>query len=75
MRILVVEDDAALARGLVATFKSHGFAADHVAKGEDAIELEARENYNVIVLDVTLPGMSGFEFSGASAVADRKLPF
>lgn len=61
MRILVVEDDAALARGLVATFKSHGFAADHVDRGEDATEIEAREDYNVIVLDVTLPGMSGFD--------------
>jgi DNA-binding response OmpR family regulator len=61
MRILVVEDDAALARGLIATFKSQGFAADHVARGEDVAEIEARENYSVIVLDVTLPGMSGFE--------------
>lgn len=61
MRILVVEDDAALARGLVATFKSQGFAADHVARGEDATEIEAREDYNIVVLDVTLPGMSGFD--------------
>ncbi|KRB52198.1 MAG: response regulator transcription factor [Pseudomonadota bacterium] len=61
MRILVVEDDAALARGVIATFKKDGYAVDHVVEGEAALDIEASEPYNTIVLDVTLPGLSGFE--------------
>jgi DNA-binding response OmpR family regulator len=61
LRILVVEDDAALARGVIATFKKDGYAVDHVVEGEAALDIEASEPYNTIVLDVTLPGLSGFE--------------
>ncbi|MGH6997474.1 MAG: response regulator transcription factor, partial [Phenylobacterium sp.] len=61
LRILVVEDDAALARGVIATFKQDGYAVDHVVEGEAALEIEASEPYNTIVLDVTLPGLNGFE--------------
>lgn len=61
MRILLVEDDASLARGLVATLRKDGFVVDHVADGEAALEVAAGEPYAVIVLDVTLPTVDGFE--------------
>ena len=42
MRILLVEDDAALARGLTATLRKDGFAVDHVADGAAALDVAKR---------------------------------
>jgi len=61
MRVLVVEDDAALARGLIAALKLSGFAADQESDGEHAAELAVSEPYSLIVLDLGLPNVSGFE--------------
>lgn len=60
MRILIVEDDAALARSLVALLRGAGHAVDHVGTGEDALMVTAGEPYALIVLDVGLPGLDGF---------------
>jgi two-component system response regulator TctD len=60
-RILIVEDDVALARGLIALLKPSGYALDHVKEGGDALALDAREEYALIILDVGLPDISGFE--------------
>jgi two-component system OmpR family response regulator len=65
MRILIVEDDAPLARSIVALLRASGHAVDHVACGEDALMLAGDEPYALIVLDVGLPDMDGF------AVLDR----
>ena len=42
-RILLVEDDLSLARGLVALLRAEGFAVDAVRSAEDALEVEADE--------------------------------
>jgi len=60
MRILIVEDDAALARGIVALLRTAGHAVDHVATGEDALMVAADEAYALVVLDVGLPDIDGF---------------
>jgi two-component system, OmpR family, response regulator len=61
MRALVVEDErkmaALLRRGLV----EEGYAADVARTGEDAIAMARATAYDVIVLDVMLPGLGGFE--------------
>jgi two-component system OmpR family response regulator len=61
MRILVVEDELKMAslirRGLV----EEGHAADVTPKGEDAIWMAEAHPYDVVVLDVMLPGVGGFE--------------
>jgi DNA-binding response OmpR family regulator len=61
MRVLVVEDDAALARGLVAALKFAGLAVDHESDGAQTARLAISEPYSLIVLDLGLPGLSGFE--------------
>jgi DNA-binding response OmpR family regulator len=61
MRVLVIEDDAALGRGLVAALKLSGLAADHVADGTEAAQIALSEPYALVVLDLGLPGLSGFE--------------
>lgn len=60
MRILIVEDDAPLARGIVALLRTAGHAIDHVATGEDALMVTADEPYALVILDVGLPDIDGF---------------
>jgi two-component system OmpR family response regulator len=61
VRVLIVEDELKMAslvrRGLV----EEGHAADVAATGEDAVWLAQAHPYDAIVLDVMLPGLSGFE--------------
>ena len=60
MRVLVVEDETRLAEGLRRGFEAEGFAVDVAATGTDGL-WRARENeYAVIVLDIMLPGLSGY---------------
>jgi two-component system OmpR family response regulator len=60
-RILLVEDDAALARGILALLKNAGHAADGAKDGETALFLAETEPFSLLILDIGLPGMSGFE--------------
>jgi DNA-binding response OmpR family regulator len=61
MRLLIVEDDAALARGMTAAFREQGLAVDHVASGEDALHVVKMEPYSAIILDLGLPDMDGLD--------------
>lgn len=60
MRILIVEDDAPLARSIVALLRAAGYAVDHVATGEDALMVTADDVYALVILDVGLPDTDGF---------------
>ena len=60
-RLLLVEDDHAVARGLVTLLRDQGFAVDHVPTGAEALEIEQLEPYGLVVLDIGLPDISGFE--------------
>lgn len=60
MRILMIEDDAALARGIAALLRAAGHAVDHVATGEDALAVVSSEPYALVILDVGLPDIDGF---------------
>ena len=59
MRLLIVEDDAALARGMLKVFRNDGLAVDHVSCGQDALEVVRMEPYSAVVLDLGLPDMDG----------------
>jgi two-component system OmpR family response regulator len=61
MRILVVEDDAKLAALLRRSLTERGQATDVAAHGEDALWMAGAHAYDVLVLDVMLPGMDGFD--------------
>ncbi len=61
VRVLIVEDDKALADGLTRTLRNSGYAVDHAASGELALRAASEEHFDLIVLDVGLPGMNGFE--------------
>ena len=59
-RILVVEDDPAISRGLCDVLVFNGFAADRVADGNAGCEAALGGGYDLVLLDVMLPGMDGF---------------
>ena len=61
MRVLVVEDEAKLADLLRRGLTAHGLAVDIAATGEDALWMAPATAYQVIVLDLMLPGIDGIE--------------
>jgi len=61
MRALVVEDDVLLAQGLTQVLSRAGHAVEHVATGTLADLLLANEEFALVVLDVGLPDIDGFE--------------
>lgn len=61
MRLLLVEDNVPLADELLADFARQGYAVDWLADGRDALVQGATEPYDLIVLDLGLPGVPGLE--------------
>jgi two-component system OmpR family response regulator len=61
MRVLIVEDDIKMAGLIRRGVREEGLAADVAVKGEDALWMAGSTDYDVIVLDVMLPGIDGFE--------------
>jgi two-component system OmpR family response regulator len=61
MRLLVVEDEARLARALQRGLAAEGFAVDIAATGPSGLDLARHGEYDAMILDVMLPGLSGYE--------------
>lgn len=61
MRILYVEDEQFLAEAVIHLLKKEKINVDHAADGEEGLELALKPNYDVIVLDIMLPKLSGLE--------------
>lgn len=61
MRILIVEDERRLAEALGAIMEEQKYSADVVFNGQDGLDYALSGQYDVIVLDVMLPKMNGFE--------------
>ena len=61
MRVLVVEDERLLAAGLRTGLEADGFAVDVAYTGTDGLWLARENSYDVIVLDIMLPGLNGYK--------------
>ena len=61
MRVLIVEDEIRLAEALGEIMKSQRYTADIVNDGEDGLDYAMSDIYDVIVMDVMLPKMNGFD--------------
>ena len=61
MRLLIVEDDVPLASGLRRILEAEGHAVDVTARGEQAVLAAAQERFDLVILDIGLPQMDGFE--------------
>ncbi|HQU62449.1 MAG: response regulator transcription factor [Nitrosomonas sp.] len=59
MHILIIEDDMAIAANLYDFFESHGHSVDAAADGAVGLHLAATQQFDAILLDLGLPGMSG----------------
>ena len=61
MRLLIVEDDAPLASGLSRILEAEGHAVDVTSRGEEAVAAASQERFDLVILDIGLPQMDGFE--------------
>ena len=61
MRVLLVEDDLTASRGITMMLRSHGAIVDQTDTGEEALELVRHYDYDIMVLDLLLPDMEGYE--------------
>ena len=61
MRALLVEDDVSSARGIAMMLRSTGAIVDQTDTGEEGLELARHYDYDVVVLDLMLPDMEGYE--------------
>jgi DNA-binding response OmpR family regulator len=58
--ILVVEDSERIASFIVKGLQSHGYQVTHTTNGEDALKLTGAAEFDLVILDIGLPGMDGF---------------
>jgi two-component system OmpR family response regulator len=61
MRVLIVEDDPVLADGLTRSLRHSDYAVDCATDGEQADHVLTAQNYDLVILDLGLPGLDGFE--------------
>ncbi len=61
MRILIVEDDKGVSRFIRKGLSEEGFSADAVFDGEEGLYMATTETYDLVILDIMLPELSGFE--------------
>jgi two-component system OmpR family response regulator/two-component system response regulator TctD len=61
MRILLAEDDPIIADGLIRALRKSGYAVDHVANGADADAAVLAQQFDLLILDLGLPKLSGIE--------------
>jgi two-component system, OmpR family, response regulator len=74
MRILIVEDDTALASGIQRILESEGYAVDVIDRGEQAVLAARQEHIDLMILDLGLPGMDGFEALKRLREAGQRVP-
>ena len=61
MRVLLIEDDSATAASIEMMLRSEGFICDTTDLGEDGLEIGKLYDYDIIVLDLMLPDLDGYE--------------
>jgi two-component system, cell cycle response regulator CtrA len=61
MRVLLVEDDVTAAQGTTLILRTAGFTVDHTDMGREALEMVRRYDYDLILLDLMLPDIEGYE--------------
>jgi DNA-binding response OmpR family regulator len=74
MSILLVEDDKALAAGLLEALRKEGLAINHVATGTDALHVIETEKPDIVILDLGLPDMDGLTVLRKLRKHDTELP-
>src|ERR1700692_2500838 len=74
MRVLLIEDDSATAQSIELMLKSESFNVYTTDLGEEGVDLGKLYDYDIILLDLNLPDMSGFEVLRSLRVSKIKTP-
>ena len=74
MRLLLVEDDVRIARFVAKGLREQAYAVDISTTGEDALYQAAINTYDLIILDVMIPGKNGFEVCRELRRAGQRMP-
>jgi DNA-binding response OmpR family regulator len=74
MRLLIVEDERRLALSLARGLTAEGFAVDVVHDGAEGLHRATEEEYDLLILDVMLPGMNGYRICSALRAAGDETP-
>ncbi len=74
IRVLIVEDEAAIRDGLVDVLIFHGYEADCAADGNSGLEKAVSGRFDLILLDVMLPGVNGFDICNRIRARDPEQP-
>ncbi|MGP4000210.1 response regulator transcription factor [Streptomyces sp. 8N706] len=74
MRLLIVEDEKRLALSLAKGLTAEGFAVDVVHDGTEGLHRASEGSYDLIVLDIMLPGMNGYRVCAALRAAGDDVP-
>jgi DNA-binding response OmpR family regulator len=74
MRVLIVEDEKRLAASLAAGLTAEGFAVDVVHNGTDGLHRATESGYDLVVLDIMLPGLNGYRVCAALRAAGDDTP-
>jgi two-component system cell cycle response regulator CtrA len=74
VRVLLIEDDSAMARSIKLMLRSEGINVHATDLGEEGIDLGKLHDYDIIVLDLELPDMSGFQVLKALRVVNAHPP-
>ena len=74
MRLLLVEDDARIARFVAKGLREQAYAVDVVGTGEDALYQAAINSYDLVILDVMIPGKDGFAVCRELRKTGQRMP-
>jgi two-component system, cell cycle response regulator CtrA len=74
MRVLLIEDDSSIAQSIELMLKSESFNVYTTDLGEEGVDLGKLYDYDIILLDLNLPDMSGFEVLRSLRVSKVKTP-
>lgn len=73
-RTLVIEDDAAIRRGVMDALRAAGHQPTEAARGDDGLRLALSGDFDLVLLDIVLPGNSGWEILRVVRAARPELP-
>ncbi len=74
MRVLLIEDDSATSKTLQVMLKNEGFVCDTTDLGEDGLEIGKLYEYDLIILDLMLPDIDGYEVLKRLRASNIKTP-
>lgn len=74
MRLLLVEDDALLADGLLCALRAEGYTVDHIDRGDLVMPALERGDFELVLLDLGLPGMDGMAALALLRKSNRQIP-